>query len=117
MSAANPTLHHHKKRADLDIPSWLDRGQGDWSNIRFLRKLCRLSQPEMAWMLSKYLGNLIDATTVSTHENNRRNPTLEQLQAYARVFKVPVMFLFAHIMSVEELKITLPLEGDWETLL
>jgi transcriptional regulator with XRE-family HTH domain len=112
----NPSANHQQRRTNLDIPAWLEREQGDWRNIRYLRRLCRMSQSDIAWMMSKHLGNVIDFTTISTHENNRRNPSIDQLTAYAKVFKVPIYYLICDIVPLEDLKTLLVEEGDWEHL-
>lgn len=93
----------------------LDEGeQLDWSNLRLLRRLCRLSQPEVSIVLARYVGTTIDYTTISSHENNRRNPDLQQLEAYSRLYKVPIHCLCANLCTRQELLDYLTSDNLWE---
>ena len=85
------------------------------NNIRLLRKAMRLTQKELALLMSQSLGTIIDTTTISRHEQTpaSRHPSQAELQAYASVFKVPVVALFADVYNRDQLFELLATEGDW----
>lgn len=84
------------------------------NNINFLRRLTRTSQSELSILMSHVTGNVIDTTTISKHENGSRNPQDKELQAYARIFKVPVKVLYRDVCSQQELLEFLKTQGgDW----
>lgn len=73
------------------------------NNLGRIRKICRLSQSDVAFLLPKYLGRSIDFTTVSAHENARRHLDQDEIIAYARLYKVPSRLLFINLTTESEL--------------
>lgn len=85
------------------------------NHIRFLRQITRMSQPDLALVMSRYSGTVIDTTTVSKHESSgsSRPPTPEDMQAYASVFKLPIYALYEDLCTREKLIELLFHEGKW----
>lgn len=85
------------------------------NHIGLLRRSMRLTQRELAMLLSMHLGTVIDITTISRHEATpaSRHPSQAELLAYASVFKVPVIALYADIYTKAQVYDLLAKEGDW----
>lgn len=74
------------------------------NNLGRIRRLCRLSQPDVGYLMGRYTGTAIDFTTVAKHESGLRHPTAEQMEAYAKMYKVPSHVLFVDVTGDEHLK-------------
>lgn len=64
--------------------------------LRELREACRLTQQEVAKLLD------IDHTTVSRHESGSRGLSPEDIQKYARLYKVESYELFIDPKDLQE---------------
>lgn len=74
------------------------------NNLGRIRRICRLSQPDVGYLMGRYTGEPIDFTTVAKHESGLRHPTPEQMEAYSRIYKVPSNILFLPATSDAHLK-------------
>jgi transcriptional regulator with XRE-family HTH domain len=66
------------------------------NRLRELRETCKLTQQEVAKLLD------IDHTTVSRHESGSRSLSPEDIQKYARLYKVESYELFIDPKSLQE---------------
>jgi len=66
------------------------------NRLRELREACRLTQQEVAKLLD------IDHTTVSRHESGDRGLSPEDIQKYARLYKVESYELFINPKDLRE---------------
>ena len=66
------------------------------NRLRELRETCKLTQQEVAKLLD------IDHTTVSRHESGSRGLSPEDIQKYARLYKVESYELFIDPKSLQE---------------
>jgi transcriptional regulator with XRE-family HTH domain len=66
------------------------------NRLRELREVCKLTQQEVAKLLD------IDHTTVSRHESGSRSLDPEDIQKYARLYKVESYELFIDPKDLQE---------------
>jgi len=66
------------------------------NRLRELREACKLTQQEVAKLLD------IDHTTVSRHESGSRSLSPEDIQKYARLYKVESYELFIDPKNLQE---------------
>ena len=66
------------------------------NRLRELRETCKLTQQEVAKLLD------IDHTTVSRHESGSRGLSPEDIQKYARLYKVESYELFIDPKDLQE---------------
>ena len=66
------------------------------NRLRELRETCKLTQQEVAKLLD------IDYTTVSRHESGSRGLSPEDVQKYARLYKVESYELFIDPKNLQE---------------
>jgi transcriptional regulator with XRE-family HTH domain len=67
------------------------------NRLRELRETCKLTQQEVAKLLD------IDYTTVSRHESGSRGLSPEDIQKYARLYKVESYELFIDPNNLQEI--------------
>jgi hypothetical protein len=75
----------------------------------------RLTQPELAVLMSMHSGTVVDVSTISRHESipATRKPTFQELHAYSKVFKIPTIALYSDLYDQDQIFALLAGEGDW----